>query len=257
MLKQEHITAIILAAGRGSRMKDFTQNIPKCLLQLAEKSLLQWQVESIQKAQIEKILVVRGYLAEKIQGDFNTVENTRWAQSNMVSSLLCALEVVKDHTVFISYSDIVYKSAHVTKIVEAQGDICITYDTQWESLWRLRNENPLDDAETFKQEHGLLVEIGKKTDTINNIQGQYMGLIKLSPKGQECIKNYLATLEQARIDKLDMTSLLQALLENNTPIHTVPVEAGWCECDTQQDILLYEEALQSQAQWTHDWRNGK
>ncbi len=251
---QENTIAIILAAGRGSRMKGFTDHKPKCLLSLAGKKLLHWQLESLSKGNFAKIIVVRGYLAQSIQGDFDTVENTRWAETNMVSSLLCALDTIKNTTVLVSYSDIVYKSSHISALLQAQGDICITYDTAWESLWRLRNDNPLDDAETFKQKQGLLVEIGQKTQHIEDIQGQYMGLIKFTPEGQEIVKKYIATLRQSQVDTLDMTALLRGLLGQNIPIHTQAIHAGWCECDTQQDMALYEEELQKNPHWAHDWR---
>lgn len=244
---------IILAAGRGSRMKGFTEDQPKCQLELGGKKLLDWQLLTLRKAGIEEIFVVRGYLAHTLQGDFKTIENPRWAASNMVSSLLCALKEIEGKTMLISYSDIVYNEAHLSDLLAKEGDICITYDTKWEELWSLRNENPLDDAETFREENGLLQEIGGKAKSIEEIKGQYMGLLKFNPKGQEIIKQYMATLESSQIDKLDMTSLLRALLAQEIPIVTCPVKGAWCECDTQEDIRKYEKALQTPP-WTHDWR---
>ncbi len=252
-----NIIAILLAAGRGSRMKGFTDDRPKCLLELCNKRLLDWQIESIRKAKIENILVVRGYLAEKIEGDFQTIENTCWSETNMVSSLLCAFEKLENTTALISYSDIVYRHEHLEKLREAKGDIVITYDKNWEELWQLRNENPLDDAETFKEKNGILLEIGQKAKSIEEIQGQYMGLLKFSPKGQEIVKAYVKELEnidKTKVDKLDMTSLLNALLKNNVTINTVAIEGRWVECDTQSDIAIYEERLKENRPWTHDWR---
>ncbi len=250
----DKVLAVILAAGRGSRMKGFTDDRPKCLLELSGKRLLDWQVESLKRAGLDKILVVRGYLAESIQGDFATTENSRWSETNMVSSLLCAFKQIEDSSVIVSYSDIVYKHEHLEKLIKDQGDICITYDTNWEDLWSLRNENPLDDAETFKQKDGVLLEIGQKAKSIDEIEGQYMGLLKFSPKGQEIVKKYIETIEPAKADKLDMTSLLQALLKEGATINTVAVDAGWCECDTQGDILIYEEQMKKNPHWPHDWR---
>lgn len=248
-----NVTSIILAAGRGSRMKDSTDSRPKCLLTLANKTLLDWQLMALRKAGIKDLLIVRGYLADCIQGDFSTVENTRWAETNMVSSLLCAFENVADEITVISYSDIVYKASHIEQLMNTKGDICITYDVAWESLWRLRNENPLDDAETFIQEDGLLKEIGNKTNSIEHIQGQYMGLLKFTEQGRTIIKDYLHSLSEEKVDKLDMTSLLRGLLECGAAITTCAIHGGWCECDTQQDILVYEEELQK-GHWLHDWR---
>ena len=53
--------AIILAAGRGSRMKTLTEKIPKCLVHLREKPLIEWQLAAIREAGITEIAVVTGY----------------------------------------------------------------------------------------------------------------------------------------------------------------------------------------------------
>ena len=52
--------AIILAAGRGSRMKKLTEMHPKCLIKFKGKSLLDWQIEAIKKVGIENIALVTG-----------------------------------------------------------------------------------------------------------------------------------------------------------------------------------------------------
>ena len=247
------ITAVILAAGRGSRMNDATKDRPKCLLYLAGKPLLHWQLEALRYAGIPRIVVVRGYLKEMLTGDFETLENSDWASSNMVRTLLCALSEVGDSTLLVSYADIVYRAGHVEKLIQAEGDFCITYDRQWEDLWRLRNENPLDDAETFKVQDNTLTEIGLKPKSLVDIQGQYMGLLKFSPAGRKQLQEYLAQLSEEEINHLDMTSLLNRLLQSGITVHTCSVSGGWCECDTEQDIAAYEQRLHA-GNWEHDWR---
>ena len=56
--------AIILAAGRGSRMKELTEEIPKCLLEVEDKALLDRQIESLRGAGIDEIAIVTGYKRE-------------------------------------------------------------------------------------------------------------------------------------------------------------------------------------------------
>ena len=54
-------------------------------------------------------------------------------------------------------------------------------DDNWLSLWSLRNENPINDAETMKfDRQGNIIELGKKPKSINEIESQYTGLIKIS-----------------------------------------------------------------------------
>lgn len=246
-------TAVILAAGRGSRMKRLTAAKPKCLLELAGRPLLHWQLDALRGAGVKRIVLVRGYAAHAIVGDFETVDNPRWHETNMVQTLLCALPRIHGDAL-VCYADIVYKKEHVRALLQTYGDICLTYDKNWEALWRLRNENPLDDAETFLSENGRLLDIGGKAHSLDQVQGQYMGLLKFSPHGLRAVARHVASLQHAEADKLDMTNLLRQLLKKQTEIHVCAVSGGWCECDTQADIIHYERRIKDGGGWPHDWR---
>ncbi len=240
--------AIILAAGRGSRMRELTAEQPKCLTMLAGKPLLHWQLQALRTAGIDRICVVRGYAAHCLQGDFETAENPRWAESNMLSSLLSADDFIQDvfrhgvERLVISYSDIVYHPDHVKSLLACRQSIGITYDTQWKALWSLRFEDVLSDAETFRQEDGLLQEIGSKPKSLDKIHGQYMGLLCCDASGWQTLREVCAELGRD-IDKTDMTTFLRLLLTRNIPVAAVPVVGKWCEADSGTDLQHYEQAL--------------
>lgn len=250
--------AVILAAGRGSRMESQTANKPKCLVELAGRSLLDWQCTALRENGLTDILVIRGYKAECLQGDYETADNPRWQDSNMVVTLMTAERRLAQNPCVISYADIVYHPSHVALLIRTEGDIVITYDTSWETLWSQRFLNPLDDAETFKTEQGRLQEIGRKTTRIEDVNGQYMGLLKFTPTGWQQIKDTVSELPQASLDRLDMTGLISKLLERDIMINTVPITGKWCEADSGDDLKLYEslisEAEVSGQSWAHDWR---
>ena len=249
---------IILAAGRGSRMKRLTAAQPKCMTQIAGKPLLHWQLAALRQAGVERILVVRGYAADCIQGDFETVENLRWEKTNMLSSLLCAEDFAQKtfaggvEKIVVSYSDIVYHHDHVRNLLACGQNIAMTYDTQWESLWKLRCDDVLLDAESFRQEGGLLREIGAKPKSVEEIHGQYMGLLAFDAQGWQNAAEAAKSLGPV-VDTTDMTSFLRLLLEQGHAIGAVPVSGKWCEVDNETDLRRYEEAL-AQGGWTHDWR---
>ncbi len=254
------ILGVILAAGRGSRMKGLTDKKPKCLLTLAGKTLLDWQLQSLRKAGVENILVVCGYQSHLLQGNYDTIKNSRWDETNMVQSLLAAYTKIHESTILLSYADIVYHHSHVEQLIQCKHDLCLTYDTQWQELWELRAENTSNDifadAESFQEQNGILKAIGQRVTQLEDIQGQYMGLLKISPQGIELIKNTVENISNEEADKLDMTALLNLLLQKNVEIHTIPVNGAWCECDTKDDIEKYENKLRENIQnkWTHDWR---
>lgn len=247
--------AIILAAGRGSRMGNLTDDHPKCLTQFAGRTLLDWQLEAIRAAEIRDIAVVRGYRAETINpAGCIWFENPQWASTNMVSTLACASQWLQRDDCIVSYSDIVYHPKIVQQLALHPGEIVISYDKAWLPLWSERFENPLDDAETFRlQTNGQLRSIGANTRKVTDIEGQYMGLLKISPNGWQQIETLLDRLPEEKRNHLDMTSLLQLLLEEGTEINTVPTHGRWCEVDSETDLRLYEHMLHHN-DWAHDWR---
>ncbi|HQF53971.1 MAG TPA: phosphocholine cytidylyltransferase family protein [Fibrobacteria bacterium] len=247
--------AILLAAGRGSRMGERTRDLPKCLAPLAGKTLLQWQTEALLQAGFDDIVVARGYKSETVQGRFATLENPRWAETNMVRTLQCAAEHLRSGPCLVSYTDIVYHPDHLRALARCREDLAIAYDARWKELWSARFEDPLSDAETFLQKDGILETIGGKTSDENDIQGQYMGLLLFRPAGWNLAERKLDALGSSA-DKLDMTSLLRHLLAEGAKIGTVEVSGKWCEADNQDDLALYERKLTGSPQgtWSHDWR---
>jgi len=129
--------------------------------------------------------------------------------------------------------------------MESQEDVVITYDRKWLELWNLRFEDPLIDAETFRIDYsGRVVEIGNHTQNLDEIQGQYMGLLKFTPNGWKHIEAYLSSLALKQCDQLDMTSLLRGLIQSGVDIHTVPVDGHWYEVDTENDLNTYQALIE-------------
>jgi choline kinase len=237
--------ALILAAGRGSRMDRLTEDRPKCLVHLAGKSLLRWQVDSLKTGGITNVAAVCGYKADEIKLEgLEKFINPRWDKTNMVMSLVEGQSLLKAHTCVVSYSDIVYSPDAIRRLMLADGDIVITYDKNWLELWSKRFEDPLSDAETFRvDENGVLLEIGNKASDVSEIKGQYMGLLKFTPNGWRRVESFLSGLLPQERDKMDMTSLLKGLINRNTVINTVPISDAWYEVDNVNDLMIYEKIL--------------
>ena len=250
--------ALILAAGRGSRMRDATADRPKCLVPLAGRPLLDWQRSAFQRAGVETIAAVGGYRAERLAREIEVrFVNPRWETTNMVRSLAFAAPWLGERDSLISYSDIAFRPSAVERLAAAPGDIAITYDRQWAALWGGRFETPLADAETFRIEDGLVVEIGGRPNTMDEVEGQFMGLLKFTVGGWRTIAAHLEGLADAATDRLDMTGLLRRLIADGHEVRGVPVDGGWVEVDSESDLLYYEsmvDAADDRSPWTHDWR---
>lgn len=238
--------AVILAAGRGSRMGNACDERPKCLVELAGKPLIERQTAALRRGGVNEIAVVRGYLAEYI--DFPGLSyfaNPRWAETNMVMSLAAATPWLRAGPVIVSYADIFYRSELVRGLAAAQGQLVITYDRCWRGLWTRRFRDPLADAETFRIDAvGRLLEIGGKTANIEDIQGQYMGLLKFTPSAWAAVEGLLSILEPSVRDRLDLTGLLRRLLAVNAlSIATLGTDGQWGEIDNPADLELYQRMV--------------
>lgn len=228
-------------------MGGLTDHQPKCLSVLAGKTLLDWQLQAVRGAGIDEIGIVRGYRSSLLsQSGLRCFENQRWAESNMVVSLSCASEWLRTDVCIVAYADIVFPASTVGALARADGDICITYDVNWKQLWQRRFVDPLVDAETFRIDgHSRLLEIGGKPISLSEIQGQYMGLLRFTPTGWEKVEELLARLKPDVLDRLDMTSLLQQLIQNDVAVSAVPIAEPWYEVDSGSDLQLYEKWAES------------
>lgn len=235
--------AIILAAGRGSRMKNMTEDRPKCLVELRGKPLLEWQLSALHGAGISEVAIVTGYkrvlLASRASMEFY---NPRWSETNMVSSLECAQAWLQAEPCIVSYSDIFYDVSAVRTLMETNAELAITYDPNWRALWESRFADPLSDAETFMMdENSNLTEIGQRAKQIEEIQGQYMGLLRFTPASWKKVEVLRAGQEPAVRDKLDMTGMLQRLIVGHrVAIRALPYTGEWGEVDSAEDLAIYD-----------------
>ncbi len=238
--------AVILAAGRGRRMGHLSDDRPKCLIDLDGVPLIERQIAALRRGGVDEIGVVRGYRAEMI--DFPGLSyftNQRWAETNIVMSLVAAAAWLRSGPVIASYADIFYRSDLVRGLADAPGHLVISYDRAWRCLWSRRFADPLVDAETFRVDAASrLLEIGGRTTRIEDIGGQYMGLVKFTPIAWSAVEELLGLLNARTRNNLDMTGLLRRLLaENAFPIGTFGTDGQWGEIDNPNDLALYQNMV--------------
>lgn len=234
---------IVLAAGQGTRLRPLTDSIPKCMVPLEGKPLLEHQLEIAREAGITDLHVATGYREDAIRYEGITRHfNPDYESTNMVATLFCA-ESIMDDDLIVSYGDIVYQVDVLKALINHIRPISVVVDRQWERYWRARNEDPLEDAETMLiNRDNTIRELGKKPRSMADIQGQYIGLIKFSAKALEKVRRFYHQLDRnALYDGKDfknmyMTSFLQMIADNLLPLHAVYIDNGWMEVDCPADL---------------------
>jgi choline kinase len=221
-----------------------TDALPKGMFELRGRPLIAWQLEALRSAGIADVAIVRGYRGDALPFDATYFDNPRWAETNMVASLACAAAWLSTDTCLVGYADLVYPAAAVQRLLEVSDDLAVLYDPDWLALWRARFADPLEDAETFRvDERQGLVEIGARPTSLEQVRGQYMGLLRLSPLGSERLLAAHAQLDASARDRIDMTGLLARLIEAGTAVRGVAYDSWWCEIDSASDLRVAEAIL--------------
>lgn len=240
---------IILAAGRGSRLGELTSNNPKCLTIFHKKSLLHYIIGSLIEGGCSSITIVGGYKSDVI-GDFlsefypqvKLVINNRWNETNMVDSLLVAEQLLNSEPCIVSYGDIFYSKNIINEMIRGQGEFSIAFDINGKKLWEDRFKEPLTDIENFKlNSDGSLKIIGGKVITLDDVEGQYMGLLKFTPASFEKFKAVLSRVHSEERNCISMTSTIALMLNDGVKVDCIPNREFWGELDSPEDILFFEQ----------------
>jgi len=240
--------AIILAAGRGSRLHPYTSECPKCLTELGGQTLIDRQLAVMRACGIEDIVIVAGYRADMLNLNGTTqVLNDAWSSTNMVESLFSAEDLFCDDLI-ISYSDIIFEQRVLMALLESDAPASVVVDKNWKEYWEFRFDDPLSDAESLRMNcDGEIREIGNKVSNINEIEAQYIGLMRFKQQGIDAMQaakhslnvNYRPWKDKRSAKNAYMTDLLMEMVLNNFPLAAVPIKNGWLEIDTVSD---FEEA---------------
>ena len=251
------IKVIILAAGQGSRLAPLTNDKPKCMVKLFGKSLLEWQIEKFRKFGIKDISIVTGYKKKLISMDgIKIYHNNNFEKTNMVETLFCAKKEINE-TVIVSYGDIIFQDNVVQQLIESKDDFSVVIDKEWKRYWDIRFDNPLDDAESLiLDSENNIKNIGQKTVTLEEIQGQYIGLMMFKGNSTKIIKKFYEKMKElSKMGKNPlnsnlpfelsyMTDFLQGLVNEKYKLKAILIKNGWLELDSMQDYEIYNKLYQ-------------
>jgi choline kinase len=239
----------ILAAGTGTRLMPLTADRPKCMVPLAGRTLLDRQLEVMSGAGLTDIVLVAGHGATQVREPrVRVVLNPDYASTNMVASLFCAESAMTaDADMVVSYGDIVYQRSVLDALLAAEAPVAVCVDRGWRTYWEARMADPLGDAETLKHAaDGRIIELGKRASRYEDIQGQYIGLFKVRADWVPRMRDFYRSLDRGAqydgkpFERMFMTSFLQAMIDAGFELRPVPIQHGWLEVDTLDDLALVE-----------------
>ena len=243
------MNAIILAAGEGTRLRPETISIPKGMVKLFDKSLLEMQIDVFKKCGINDISIVTGYLADKITfPSINYFKNENFPSTAGNESIFCAKEKLQDCTI-ITYSDLVFEKAVIDQVINFKGDIGIAVDLDWEKNYVDRDQHPKSEAENILINGNEILELRKNISECkeNEKIGECLGLMKFSRKASKVFLDKYSELEISHqgkfhnapsLEKALISDMIQELIDSEINVEPIYVSGKWCEIDTPQDLQI-------------------
>lgn len=256
---------IIVAAGRGRRRGPETADIPKCMVRVAGQPILHWQLHGFAAVGLSQVVVVRGYLGDRIEGrgtSLRFVDNRQWLENNILASLMCA----GDHLsggFFFSYCDIVYTPEVVARLAaharaKDPAPVSLIIDRAWADAYQGRTLHPVSEAElTLVQGQGpesRITRVGKGSVAREQAAGEFIGLAYFSAQGAAALRavwdkalaaggldapfGRAPTLRQAYL-----TDALNAMAAEGVRMDPVFIDGHWREIDTPQDLAAAEKVV--------------
>ena len=239
------MNAIILAAGMGMRLLPDTEDIPKGMVKLFDKSLIEMQIDIFKKCGIDDISIVTGYLAEKINfQSINYFKNENFSTTAGNESLFCAKEKLND--TIICYADLVFDISIIKKMIDFNGDIGIAVESDWKSRYVNRTLHPISEADNVLfDESGKIIELCKNIQKPNSNIGEFLGVMRLSSKGSSLFLKRFSELKESHVGIFHgspslkqsiLPDMIQELIDLGVNVEPVMISEKWCEIDTPQDI---------------------
>jgi choline kinase len=171
---------VILAAGKGSRLNGTTAGAPKCLAELAGRTLVERQIAALRRAGIDDITIVVGCQADRVRGvcgqRVTYVENARYAETNSLYSLWMARPLLCEGFVVLN-CDVVFHPVLLRDLLTARHENALLL------AYREANQPPFGDEEMkVKVRAGRVVAMSKDMDP-TEADGENLGIVKFGPRG--------------------------------------------------------------------------
>ena len=248
------MNAIIIAAGSGKRISNAGKSIPKSLINVNGKSIINYQIEALNKLKIENIIVITGKYSEKFKiKNIQYVNDKDHEKHDILGSLMEAKDFLKDD-VIVLYSDIIFEFKILEQILDSKENISIAVDMNWKVNYEGRTEHPEDEAENVLiNKNGDIIQIEKNIKNDNLSIGEFLGIIRFANDGARIfVKKYEEIFEKnqgkfhkaSSILKSYLTDMLQELIDCKIKIEPIFISGKWCEIDTMQDLKNAEKKFQ-------------
>jgi len=218
---------VIIAAGQGSRLKTVTKGIPKTLLYVNRKPIIQWIIDEASAVGIKRFIIVTGYEHERIEKYFlkkpNTsielVYNPLWKKGNGISVFSSASKIGEEKFVLMMSDHIISRQIIKGIINEKEGKPVLAVERNLDKVF------DMEDATKVLVDGKRIISIGK---TLKRFNGVDTGLFVLDGLIFRALEKVI------KEGKDSLSDGVSEMLENHClNAYTVPDDAFWLDIDTE------------------------
>lgn len=243
--------AIILAAGRGVRLKEMTDNITKCMVEINGESLISKLLNQIDDKGLSKIVVVTGYLSKSLENHINSlniktpvkyIENDKYYNTNNIYSLALAEDYLCKEDSFVFESDLILEDEIIESLFSCEKNniaLLDKYDESWMDGTCVLLDNDSNISELILKSNISKYSMDNLFKTVN--------IYKFSK--DFCRNIYMPELNDY-MDKNGMDnyyeSVIKDIVHNNKKLlyGLCVADNKWHEIDTQEDLKKAKEKFQ-------------
>ncbi len=226
--------AIILAAGLASRLRPLTEILPKCLLELHGRTVMDYQIDVLRAAGIDDVLVITGHMGERIQeamGDrVRYTSYADYASTNNLYTLHACAEHLDDSCIIL-FSDVLLSASAMQSLAESSEDFSLLVDTSRVLAGTMR---------IVRDDRGI-TDLGGHIPTEVGI-GNFVGIAKFSKRGALLLRQELSRMvEEGGHEQDYYVQALPRLAAAGEVIEPMEIQSPWCEIDDADDYAAAKE----------------
>jgi phosphoenolpyruvate phosphomutase len=238
-------SAIILASTRGEQLGELTESIPKTMIKIGKKSILERAVEHLNEYHIKNIMVVAGYKREKINlPNLNIIANDDYETTGEMVSLTKAIDTTREESIIL-FGDVLFKKFVLSIMLDDPSDIVLIVDSVFslEKLYRsdFVHVRPTEGKSFFPQDNYYLEKIVYDQPG-NEYYGEWTGMMKLTLKGMIIVKAFIQEFRnKPGFQKMDIRDMLNQLVQRGNKVKIQTISGHRIDVNNIDDFSLAGE----------------
>ncbi|WP_420576200.1 NTP transferase domain-containing protein [Ekhidna sp.] len=228
-------TAVILAAGRGTRLQPYTFDIPKGFMQVGEEKLIERSIRILKENGIKNIIIGTGHLHEHYEKfakehGLTTFLSPDYATTGSFHTLIYGSDLIKGDFLLLE-SDLLYHSDAIKSLIEAKAKDIILCSGFTQS----------NDEVYVEVEDGRLKNLSKQKGELRSVDAELVGVWKISI---DLLKKLKAHHKEAEDGSKKDYEMAIAQLSDDHPVEVLKLEdLVWCEIDNQDHLERAKEKI--------------